>query len=362
MTDGSGAVQAAPTAEEFAALRAELAELRQERLNPAPTGDTKYGRKPDCYEGSRKPRAVENWIKSLDEYFELNPSQCRTDRIAVLTAATYLTEPAKGDYNAYTSANGDFENWAAMKTWLLQTFNPIDAENTYSVNWFYRLRQGDNETPDAYYRRFSDATNLLPHKLPDYYVRFHFAHTLLPYYKTPVLSDTELAKWEKPVDAIVSKMKRLPIPSGGGAMRASVGTNPSIGSGSSNSSSSQLKKRKLTTSEATGPGNQHGDPRSHSDKKSKSAHDDTPLTGGQRKFLDQNIAKGGGIVVSETVQNKSAWVKEAKERRLCIRCAGSGHFQNECPATRQSVSGATSTSSLNAMLPGATPLNGKTQL
>jgi hypothetical protein len=78
MTGDSGTAQpalAAPNAEEFAALRAELAELRRERSNPAPSG--KYGRKPDCYDGSRKPRAVENWIKSLDEYFELNPSQCR---------------------------------------------------------------------------------------------------------------------------------------------------------------------------------------------------------------------------------------------------------------------------------------------
>jgi hypothetical protein len=141
MTGGSSTSQTpltAPTAEEFAALRAELAELRQERLNAAPTGG-KYGRKPDCYDGSRKPRAVENLIKSLDEYFELNPSHCRTDRIAVLTAASYLTEPARGDYNAYTSANGDFDDWATMKIWLIQTFNPIDAENTYSVNWFYNL-------------------------------------------------------------------------------------------------------------------------------------------------------------------------------------------------------------------------------
>jgi hypothetical protein len=76
---------------------------------------------------------VENWIKSVDEYFELNPSQCSTDRIAVLTAASYLTEPARGDYNAYTSAFGDFDEWAAMKIWLLQTDNPIDAENTHTV-------------------------------------------------------------------------------------------------------------------------------------------------------------------------------------------------------------------------------------
>ena len=344
MTSGyqTGATPAAPTAEEFAALRAELAELRQERLNSAPTSE-KYGRKPDCYDGSRKPRAVENWIKSLDEYFELNPSQCRTERIAVLTAASYLTEPAKGDYNTYTSANGSFTDWATMKEWLLQTYNPIDAENTYSVHWFYNLRQRENETPDAYYRRFSDATNLLPHKLPEYYVRFHFAHTLLSYYKTHVLSDTELARWEKPLDAIVSKMKRLPIP-------ASGNTSNEIG-----------KKRKSMISEPIGSRSSlstHLRDDQSSSKKPRIARDDTPLTEGQRKFLDQNITKGGGIIVSDAVQNKSAWIKEARQRDLCIRCAGPGHFASECRATRQSSSGtAAIASKLNAILPGTTPLN-----
>ena len=61
----------------------------------------KLGYKPDRYDGSRKPRAVENWVKALDDYFELNPSQAATERMVILTAATYLAEPAKGDYNAY---------------------------------------------------------------------------------------------------------------------------------------------------------------------------------------------------------------------------------------------------------------------
>jgi hypothetical protein len=235
-----------------------------------------------------------------------------------------------------------------MKVWLLQTFNPIDAENTYSVDWFYNLRQVDNESPDAYYRRFNDATNLLPHKLPDYYVRFHFAHTLVKYYKTHVLSDTELARWEKPLDAIVSKMKRLPKPSGGGETTHNSARNDG-GNGSG------PKKRKFTAPESTGS-------KTHEFKRKKlPSRDDTPLTDGERRFLDQNIARGGGIVIKKEVQNKSAWVKEAKERKLCIKCAGFGHFADECQATRQSSSGASTstTSTLNAIFPGT--LNERTQ-
>jgi hypothetical protein len=84
--------------------------------------------------------------------------------------------------------------------------------------------------------------------------------------------------------------------------------------------------------------------------KSTSAGDDNPLTEGQRKFLDQNIAKGGGIVISDLVQNKLAWVKEARQRNLCINCAGSGHRKADCPATKRSDS---SSSSLNALFPGS---------
>jgi len=64
-----------------------------------------------------------------------------------------------------------------------------------------------------------------------------------------------------------------------------------------------------------------------------------PLTEGQRKFLNQNIAKGGEIIVFDVVQNKSTRIKEARQRDLCIRCAGPGHFASECKATRQSSSG-----------------------
>ena len=74
------------------ALRQTLEEL-QRRVNQAQTGSTapdsrddgKIGRKPDPFNGSRKNRAVQSWMKSMDDYFELNPGQCRTERDARYT-------------------------------------------------------------------------------------------------------------------------------------------------------------------------------------------------------------------------------------------------------------------------------------
>ena len=87
-----------------------------------------------------------------------------------------------------------------------------------------------------------------------------------------------------------------------------------------------------------------------------SKYDKTPLTEGQWKFLDQNITKGGGIILSDAVQNKVEWIKEARQRSLCINCAGVGHNKAQCPSTRRSTAG------LNAILPGLSNLNLKTQL
>jgi hypothetical protein len=355
----------APTAEEFAALKAQLEGFKAlfgtaNRAN----GATKHGAKPPPYEGSQEPRAIESWVQTIDDYFEMNPGNCSSPRLAVLTAASYLAGSAKADYNSYVAQNGQFADWDTLKKWLLVTFNPIDPINTYTFTWLYNLHQTQRESPDAYYRRYRDATNLLPEKLPDFLVRFHFAHTLITYYKTPVVSDTELNKWQKPLDAIVAKMKSLPPPPTSGqdlGGRIAAG-NPS--------SSYNGKKRKLNSNFGPGGNNggNNGNGNGNGNGKKARTRDDTPLTDGERRFLDTNISKGGGMFIRDAVQNKVAWIKEARERKLCIQCAASGHIKGpECQAKnsnfpqRNNNSGGTS-SALNAIFPGMDSLNGNSQL
>jgi len=73
--DTTPTTPAAPTAADYEALRQQFEDLRR-HLNPAPSNG-KLGCKPERYGGSRQPRAVENWVKSLDDYLELNPSNAR---------------------------------------------------------------------------------------------------------------------------------------------------------------------------------------------------------------------------------------------------------------------------------------------
>jgi hypothetical protein len=64
------------TEEELLDFRRMYNEMRRQREDPTLKVGTKtMGCKPERYDGSRKPPAVENWIKSFDDYLELNPSQ-----------------------------------------------------------------------------------------------------------------------------------------------------------------------------------------------------------------------------------------------------------------------------------------------
>jgi hypothetical protein len=55
-----------------------------------------------------------------------------------------------------------------------------------------------------------------------------------------------------------------------------------------------------------------------------------PLSFGEKKFLESNIQKGGGVPVKENVQRKSEWINWAKREKVCIKCCGKGHFASDC--------------------------------
>jgi hypothetical protein len=346
---------APPSTSEWVAMKKQLKEvLRQNKdllrriddgaptINPGQS-NAKLGCKPERYDGSRNPRAVENWLKSLDDYFELNPSQCTTERITILTAASYLSDPAKGDYNSYIGKHGEFATWVRMKKWLLETYSPVDPVNTYRDNFFIGTRQQTGESPDSFYRRFLDSANLLDTPIPDTYLTYFFAKWIIPYYRKQIQTDTEFAKWDKPIDDLVAKIKRGPPPpvEATPGRGSNTGNRQNLGKRISSSTDSRPAKR-LRTSEY-GPKLASGD--------------DAPLTDGQRRFLDQNIAKGGGIVISPALQCKSAWVKEALKRNLCINCAASDHRKNDCPQNTEQKDPDPSTSNLNAILPGSDFVN-----
>lgn len=166
-----------PTQADWAAMRRMLEAYKRENeeLRTRQPPNTKRGNKPDRYDGSRKPRAIENWIKTLDDYLELNPSQRATERMTILTGASYLTDSAKGDYNSYISWHGEFDTWDDMKEWLLETYSSVDPINTYRDNFFLTTRQQPGESPDGFYRRFLDAANLLDVPVAEMLLTYFFS-------------------------------------------------------------------------------------------------------------------------------------------------------------------------------------------
>jgi hypothetical protein len=334
----------------IADLERQIAELR----HPATSSGKPVGRKPDTFTGSRKNRAIQSWIKTMDDYFELNRNSLGTPREVLLMAASYLGDSAKGDYNSYVESKGEFTSWTDMKKWLNDTYNPVDPINSARRN-FFNCKQRNGETPDEFYRRFTDCKNMLDTPLPDTYVTYFFTLHLLWHYQEQIYTDNDFAKWDKSLDDIVAKIKRGPPPpasqSSNLSVRISGGRPTDL---ADRITSERANKRQKISNEtkrhtpATG-GSSGG-------TLTTGKYDETPLTDGQRKFLDQNIIKGGGIIVSDAVQNKADWIKEARQRNLCIKCAGSGHYRLQCPAIRRSTTG------LNAILPGIGDLNSKPQL
>jgi hypothetical protein len=145
-------------------------------------------------------------------------------------ASTYLTEPARGHYNTYIGKHGEFTTWDEMKNWLLETYRPIGAMIIYRNFYLYELKQETGEGPDAYYRHFLDALSLVDRPVDEQLICHHFMMRSLPHYRTLLMADAEYTNTEKPLDDIVAKMKRLPLPprevSSGGRSFAPTGRSP----------------------------------------------------------------------------------------------------------------------------------------
>ena len=93
---------AAPTAEEFAALKVQLEVIQGVFRNCT----SQHGAKPPNYEGSQEPHAIEGWVQTMDDYFEMNPRDCNTPRLAVLTAASYQVGSSRKNGSSATMSVG----------------------------------------------------------------------------------------------------------------------------------------------------------------------------------------------------------------------------------------------------------------
>jgi len=54
------------------------------------------------------------------------------------------------------------------------------------------------------------------------------------------------------------------------------------------------------------------------------------LSENERRFLKSNIERGGGQYIFENVQKKLDWLKWARKKRVCIKCAAKGHQGKDC--------------------------------
>jgi len=217
---------------------------------------------------------------------------------------------------------GNFTTYEAFSQWLINHYSPADPVNT-SRDKFLNTVQRENKDFDSYFDRFKTARNLLDEIPSQSWVIFHFVNQLLPRYRAIIRGDKEFATYKNvTLDDVLAKLKRMNPTLVTSQHRANIEpTNIQRRSFDNDNQSSQpLKRRKISSSSGS----------------SSIQHNTTPLTDGEKKFLDNNIKRGGGILLRESVQNNAEWIQQARKEWLCIKCASKGHYSRECTATRQS--------------------------
>ena len=285
-------------------------------VTPKPPNLSKAVRRPEAFVGTQKDRnsrSVEIWLHYMEFYLKATRVEAESDKINV--AASHLDGIARWEYDTRVTDAGSFETYDAFRQWLTQHYSPADPVNT-ARDAFLSCRQGESESLDSYFERFRMARNLLDEAPSQSWIVYHFVNQLLPWYKALIRGDKEFAEYKGiSLDDVLAKLKRMnPL------LVTSRYIQPKPQHDRPTQNTSQGKRRKVNSHSTT------------------SNYTTTPLTDGEKRFLENNIKKGGGILLRESVQNNTEWIQRARNQGLCIKCAGKGHYSKDCPATRQSSS------------------------
>lgn len=287
-------------------------------VTPKPPNLSKAVRRPEAFVGTQKDRnnrSVEIWLHYMEFYLKATRVEAESDKINV--AASHLDGTARREYDTRVTDAGSFESYDAFRQWLTQHYSPADPVNT-ARDAFLNCRQGETESLDTYFERFRMTRNLLDEAPSQSWIVYHFVNQLLPRYKALIRGDKEFAEYKDiSLDDVLAKLKRMnPL------LVTSQYVQPKLQHDRPTQSTSQGKRRKFNNSSTT----------------SASNYITTPLSDGEKRFLENNIKKGGGILLRESVQNNTEWIQRARTQGLCIKCAGKGHYAKDCPTTRQSSS------------------------
>src|SRR5579859_1083581 len=196
---------------------------------------------------------------------------------------------------------------------------------------FSGLTQGEKETVDAFYARFTTAktrqTRYVVVAEDEFMYTYMFMEQLRPEIMAEILrlpesKDTDILGLQGVLElAKRAEQTVISNPSQTGAIRKGRrhhGSHPYSGRGNGGGSESHAGSSTVPDRSSKNRGG-HG------------------LTSREKGFLQANIDSGGGRYVFRTVQAKSEWRQWARKDNLCIKCAGKGHRAKDCSVPRKNL-------------------------
>ncbi|TMC16245.1 MAG: hypothetical protein E6J34_20320 [Chloroflexi bacterium] len=327
-TDSIIALSTAVTAlvESNRAMQASLSQLgkRQQKL---------YVPMPEKFDG-RIGDKIDAWLKRFETWYRHREQVegCVVDpREQIDTAASNTEGTISLQIQNYEDDFGQFGTWDDFAIYMKETYGSADTAYTRFMQ--LRVMTQGNESVYAYYSRFRRAQarqkkRLRPEDNHIYYFMF-------------------IAGLEKKINAEVFRMpESLKIED------MEFHEVLELAKRAEQTVRMQADNITVKNSDNSGPGPSKK-PRTNKPNSSSNATESSKynsrdrLTEKEKDFLENNIKRGGGLVVHEHVRNKSEWIRWAMRLGVCIKCAERGHRLDDCKAGTPSKP---SDKKLNAMV------------
>jgi hypothetical protein len=315
-------------------LTEKLAQQQQSKVTPG------LLRKPTTFNGTLDDIAtgeIETFLNVVKDFVVgsgTDITEEKGEKTLMASTVSWLGTDPRRDYHTHTGAHGAFPDYKSLKEWLLQRYSPADPLHTY-FDVFNSCFQGSDESFEAFHSRFTKAHSLLKDPEPAPKLTQIFVSRLVRGIRGEVRKD--ISEYENlTTHDILAKLKRQ-FPSGKPPSFRPASSMPltmRIDDGKGNSGHSNKRHRPNHDSYNDKEKQHKRGKHSGNPSTSKSI---PPLTDGEKKFLDQNVKKGGGRYIYDHIQDHPEWRTIADAVKVCYRCGALGHNRDSCtvqPSTR----------------------------
>jgi hypothetical protein len=334
------ALQAAPGQPTYAELLQRIQELT-DKVNQGALA-SRLLRKPTNFVGTPNDiayREVETWLRVIEDFMSASGQEIESNEGIKIVASYLDTNGPRRDYDSHVHANGEFTSYReGFKLWMIQRYSPADPLHTYR-DAFEKCYQRIDEPFDAFHSRFIKAHSLLDHPEEAKDLTYKFISHLIPGIVGDVRRDIISYEGLTTQD-ILAKLKRI-YPKGVPSLRptvpaTSVAQRIIDSSNSSRNSVPYYRRYKSNHNHRHGPNPNFRHSRDFASSSTEhTSHNNhfnntKPLSESEKRWLTENVKRGGGRFIFEHIQNHPEWQQIANKIRACHQCGAIGHRRENC--------------------------------